>query len=86
MSSHYLAKYVRKSFQCLISEQYNIKNSIALKENIKKITLERDKILVSYDVVSFSSNFPIKLVLDKIEKRWDTLKKNTVLEKKQQVL
>lgn len=61
--------------------QFYIKNSFDFKDKIKDITLPKDYILVSLDVVSLYTNIPIQLAIKSIEKRWEDIKKITDIPK-----
>ena len=58
-----LSKHIGSFFKCATSKDYNIKNSIELKNRLKKIELEEDDTLISLDVVSLFTNIPIYLAI-----------------------
>lgn len=62
------------------SEQH-VKDSWSFVEHIKKQTIPPNHILVSLDVISLYTNTPIKVALEVIEKKWDTISENTHLPK-----
>lgn len=53
--------------------EYFIKDSFAFSQFINEKQLPIGYVIVSLDVVSLFSNIPINLVLNSIEKRWDTI-------------
>lgn len=67
----------------LISPTYNIKNSIQLKDKLSEILLDKDDIIVSFDVVSLFTNIPIHLAINNILDKWETLKQHTTIKKTQ---
>ncbi|XP_036319798.1 uncharacterized protein LOC118734183 [Rhagoletis pomonella] len=78
-----LAKYVGQTLKNIVSENFNVKNSFQLKENIKNITVDDDEMLISLDVVSLFTNIPIQLAINTIMKQWSSLEKHTTITKKQ---
>lgn len=76
-----LAKHLGTILKNLISPIYNIKNSIELKAKINELTLEKDDILVSFDVVSLFTNIPTYLAIKNIMDKWETLKGQTEISK-----
>ncbi|XP_067622805.1 uncharacterized protein [Eurosta solidaginis] len=77
-----LSKHIGVVLKNIISEEYNIKNSFQLKENLKNIHIEDDEILISFDVVSLFTNIPIHLAIQTIMKKWPELEKHTKISKK----
>lgn len=61
-----LAQYIGKILKTLISPTYNVKNSINLKERTKDIYLDKDEIIVSFDVISLFTNIPTHLAIKNI--------------------
>ena len=79
-----LAKYLHKIFSPVITtHQFNVKNSIEMKEKLKTVTLTSNYKLVSLDVVALFTNIPQSLVCDIICKNWQFLKAYTQLTKSQ---
>lgn len=74
-----LAKFIGKTLKELISPVYNIKNSTQLKERLNDIILEKDEIIVSFDVVSLFTNIPTQLAIRNILDKWETLKSHTTI-------
>ncbi|XP_075157976.1 uncharacterized protein LOC142231244 [Haematobia irritans] len=76
-----LAQYVGKLLKNLESPTYNVKNSMEVKEKIKDVILEKDDIIVSFDVVSLFTNIPTHLAIKIIMGKWDKLKEYTKIPK-----
>lgn len=72
-----LSQYIGKILQNIISPTYNVKNSMELKERIHDIKLDKNDIIVSFDVVSLFTNIPIYLAIKNILDKWDVLEKHT---------
>lgn len=77
-----LSKYIGSVLKNIVMEEYNIKNSLQLKEKIEKITLEEDEILISLDVVSLFTNIPIHLAINNIMKKWNMIQNYTKIPRK----
>lgn len=78
-----LAKYIGEILKTLISPQYNVKNSLELKEKLKNQQLENDEILISYDAISLFTNISTTLAIRIIMRRWDLLRTHTTMSKSQ---
>ncbi|XP_059221518.1 uncharacterized protein LOC131996087 [Stomoxys calcitrans] len=74
-----LSKHIGNILKTIISTEYNVKNSLELKQQLGSITLDKDDIIVSFDVVSLFTNIPIYLAIKKIMDKWDTLWVNTTI-------
>lgn len=72
-----LSKYVGQILKNLISEKYNVKNSTQLKEQLVDIKLDKDNILISFDVVSLFTNIPVHTAIKNIMGKWNTIKNFT---------
>ncbi|XP_075158034.1 uncharacterized protein LOC142231304 [Haematobia irritans] len=68
-----LSKYIGQILRKLVSEKYNIKNSLQLKNNLKDLILDKNEILVSFDVISLFTNIPIHTAIQIIMKKWDII-------------
>lgn len=58
-------------------DEYNVSNSMQVKERISRIKIPKDHILVSFDVVSLFTNIPVDLVYDIINIKWNKIKQFT---------
>ncbi|XP_073824918.1 uncharacterized protein [Musca autumnalis] len=76
--SHYIGKILKN----IISKDYNIKNSVELKEKLNAISFDKDDILVSFDIVSLFTNIPIHLAIKNILDKWEILQKHTTIPKR----
>ena len=76
-----LSKHIGEILKNTISKTYNIKNSFELIKQIEDITLHKEDILVSFDVISLFTNIPIHLAIKNIMTEWDTIKQHTNINK-----
>ncbi|XP_061389122.1 uncharacterized protein LOC133324293 [Musca vetustissima] len=76
-----LAQYVGKLLRTIISPTYNIKNCMDLKDKLNDIKLDKDDIMVSFDVVSLFTNIPIHLAIKNILDKWKFLQEKTQIPK-----
>ncbi|XP_036319851.1 uncharacterized protein LOC118734236 [Rhagoletis pomonella] len=78
-----LSKYIGQILKNIVTEKFNIRNSLNLKESIKDLHIDDDEILISLDVVSLFTNIPIHFAINTIMKQWSSLQKHTKIIKKQ---
>lgn len=78
-----LAKHVGRILKNLIMDDFNIKNSLELKNKLEKLSLEKDEILISLDVVSLFTNIPIHLAISNIMEQWNKLQNHTKIPRPQ---
>lgn len=76
-----LSQYLGQILRNIVSKQYNIKNSIELKNQLKSVKLEPNNILASLDVVSLFTNIPIHTAINNIMKKWNTISTYTTIPK-----
>lgn len=76
-----LSKYIGQILKNIISNEYNITNSINLKEQLNNVKLDNGEILISLDVVSLFTNIPINKAIAIIMKKWDIVKSFTKIPK-----
>lgn len=69
-----LSKFVGKILKNIISEQYNVKNSLQVKEQLKNMKLQQGEMLVSFDVISLFTNIPVHTAIRNIMTKWNTIK------------
>lgn len=72
-----LSKHVGQILRHIISDKYNIKNSIQLKKQLCNVDLNDNEILVSFDVISLFTNIPVQTAIKIIMNKWDTIKNHT---------
>lgn len=58
-------------------DEYNVSNSMQVKERISTVKIPKDHLLVSFDVVSLFTNIPVELVYDIINIKWNKIKQFT---------
>ena len=78
-----IARYIGNILKTLISSEYNVKNSLELKEKLQNQTIDKDEILISYDAVSLFTNISTNHAIRVIMRRWDQLKEHTTIPKSQ---
>lgn len=76
-----LSRHIGGILKNIVSENYNIKNSMQLKEKIKEISLDDEDILVSFDAVSLFTNIPTHIATKIIMKQWETVQQHTKITK-----
>lgn len=72
-----ISKYMVTILNNIVNKDYNVKNSLELKNCIKDMRIAEDYQLVSFDVISLFTNIPIDIVLELIDKKWNEIKKHT---------
>lgn len=72
-----LSKFIGDILKNIVVKEYNIKNSLELKEKIDNMTLDDDEILISLDVVSLFTNIPIHLAISNIMNKWNEIQSYT---------
>ncbi|XP_075157638.1 uncharacterized protein LOC142230905 [Haematobia irritans] len=77
-----LAQHIGQIIKNATSPIYNIKNSGQLKGKLENIKLDKDDILVSFDVVSLFTNIPTHLAIRNILDKWETLQNHTTIPKR----
>ena len=79
--SQFLTDILTKAYN--VNNSYHIRNSTDFSRFIANITLPRDFVIISLDVVSLFTNIPIDLVNNSIENRWDDIKNHSDIPKEQ---
>lgn len=77
-----LSKFIGVILKNLVSLEYNIPNSIELKRKLEDVIIDRDEIMISFDVVSLFTNIPIHLAIKNIMDQWHKLKDYTAIDKR----
>jgi hypothetical protein len=79
-SLHYLAIYLHKIIKSSIINQNSfVRDSYDLVKKLKKVKLQNNFQLASFDVVSLFSNVPMDLVTKSIKKKWNKIQCNTII-------
>lgn len=77
-----LCRYIVNILKNLTSNsRYNVKDSIAFKDKLQKVTIKKTERMVSFDVVSLFPSIPVDLGIRLIEDRWDEIKEYTNMTK-----
>lgn len=76
-----MAKYIGRILKNLVSEQFNIKNTYNLKQQLQQVKLEEDEILVSFDAKSLFTNIPTEHAKNIIMKKWNEIETQTKIAK-----
>lgn len=76
-----LSKHIGLILKNIISNKYNVKNSLELKKQLKDITLDENDTLVSFDVVSLFTNVPVYTAIKNIMDQWNTIETKTSIPK-----
>ena len=72
--THFLAKTIYKEIQFSVKPpKSHINNSFELKQKLNSVIVPNDYILLSLDVTSLFTNIPLQLVLDSLDKRFDSI-------------
>lgn len=80
--SYELSKFLVQILKNLVEgSKYNVKNSSSFIQALTPVELDKDDIMVSFDVVSLFTNVPIRTVLEIIDKSWNHLKNHTQIKK-----
>lgn len=72
-----LAKFLASILKNIVNSEYNLNNSLELKEKLGDIKIPKNHQLISFDVVSLFTNVPIDLVFELIDKNWKEIMKFT---------
>ncbi|XP_075158137.1 uncharacterized protein LOC142231414 [Haematobia irritans] len=64
-----------------ITEDSNVKDSIAFKTKVNNLFIEDGEILISFDVVSLFPSIPINLAIQAIERKWTKIEHQTKIPK-----
>lgn len=82
--TYQLSKYLAQSLSNIIGKsQYHVQNSWEFCNFIKRISIPKNHILVSFDVVSLYTNIPVDLAIHSINKNWGKIKDFTNLPKEE---
>lgn len=76
-----LCKYFTNILKPLVKYNLRAKNSYEVVEKLKGIRIDDDEILVSYDIQSMYPSIPRDTVFTIIEKKWETIKNYTTMNK-----
>ncbi|XP_017478561.1 PREDICTED: uncharacterized protein LOC108368252 [Rhagoletis zephyria] len=76
-----LSKFIGKFLGDLTSEEYNIRNSLRLKERLEKVRICEEDLLVSFDVVSLFTNIPTYLAIKIIMSKFSQIMSRTNIPK-----
>ena len=72
--THFLAKIIYNEIKSSIKiPESHIDNSFHLKQKLNSVIIPEDHILLSLDVTSLFTNIPLQLVLDSIDRRFDSI-------------
>lgn len=75
--SKFCGNILKKSFK----SKYNVKNSREVVERISKITVPKGYVMISLDVESLFTSFPIELILNAVEEQWEEIEQHTCIDK-----
>ena len=75
-----LSKHIGEILKNRISTNYNIKNSFELIDILPNITLDKEDILVSFDVISLFTDIPIHLAIKNVTE-CETIKQHTKIKR-----
>lgn len=78
-----MSKHIGEILKHIISEEFNIKNSLTLKEKLIDLELHKDEVLISFDVVSLFTNIPVHLAIKNIMAQWNVIQQHTKIPKSQ---
>lgn len=76
-----LSKYMDGLLKCLANDKYNVKTSHEIKTRLNGVSIARNDVLVSFDIVALFPSIPINLVMDILERKWDIICKHTCMPK-----
>lgn len=80
---YHMSKYIGTILKHLISETYNIKNSIEVKKQLTNIKVDRSETIVSFDVISLFTNIPVRTAIRTIMGKWNVIKNHTKMSSSQ---
>lgn len=72
-----LAKFLAGILKNITDQDFNLNNSVELKEKLITIKIPKQHKLISFDVVSLFTNVPTDIVFEIIDRKWNSIKKHT---------
>lgn len=72
-----LSRYLATILRPLANSEYNIRKADQLRDDLKKLKLHEDEILVSFDVISLFTKIPKARVIHILSDRWEEIAPHT---------
>lgn len=74
-----LSKYLASILKPLVRTDYNIKNSMEARDDIKQVKCDENDVLVSFDVKSLFTKIPLERLRRILREKWHRIKQRTIM-------